>query len=243
MSSSNHRCAVLVGAVLTAILLGSSHASAFDLGATGKKLLLKSKPKLVLLSKDPGITLEASGVTETDSSVTFDDGSGPVTFSLPKALWSENVGVSLIKYKNPDAPFGPSVVKIAKVKSHQLKVVAKGLPIPVPTDSATVNVVVRVGRTDGGTDSYCMTFSGTGDGSKFLVSDTAPGTCPQCNFDVPRCDAADSNPACEDCLVGSPPALAQCLNAWDGQGCGDQQANDSCAKAIMDVGCASVCCP
>ena len=31
-----------------------------------------------------------------------------------------------------------------------------------------------------GSDRYCMAFSGTGDGEKFLVKDTAAGTCAPC---------------------------------------------------------------
>jgi hypothetical protein len=60
------------------------------------------------------------------------------------------------------------------VEGGGLKVVAKGLPFPVPSGAATANVVLSL---DGGTDTYCMTFSGTGDGNKFIVKDAAAGTC------------------------------------------------------------------
>jgi hypothetical protein len=115
------------------LLLAVTPASAADQGITGKKLLLESSLKLVLLSKDPGISITGSDpVGGTDSSITFDDGSGPVTISLPKTLWSANGSGTLFKYKNASAPGGPSIVKTAKVKPGLLKVVAKGLPFQVP---------------------------------------------------------------------------------------------------------------
>jgi acetyl esterase/lipase len=66
-------------------------------------------------------------------------------------------------------------VKIAKVKAGLLKVVAKGSAVPVPNGPATINVVLSL---DGGTNLYCMRFTGTGDGAKFLVKDSAAGICP-----------------------------------------------------------------
>jgi hypothetical protein len=44
----------------------------------------------------------------------------------------------------------------------------------VPNGAASINVVLSL---DGGTNTYCMTFSGTGDGTKFLVKDATAGTC------------------------------------------------------------------
>jgi hypothetical protein len=162
-------------AVVCALLLSTS-ARAADQGITGKKLLLKGPAKFVLLSKDPGISIAGSDpVGGADSSISFDDGSGPVTFSLPNTLWSTNGSGTLFKYKNAAAPGGTSAVKIAKVKSGLLKVVGKGLPFGVPAGTASINVVLSL---DGETNTYCMTFAGTGDGSKFLVKDAAAGTCP-----------------------------------------------------------------
>jgi hypothetical protein len=94
---------------------------------------------------------------------------------MPTTLWSTNGSATVFKYKNPDAPAGASSVKIARVKPGSLKLVVKDLPFPVPTGAATIDVVFHL---DGGTNNYCMTFTGTGDGSKFLVKDAAAGTCP-----------------------------------------------------------------
>jgi predicted esterase len=149
---------------------------AADQEVTGKKLLLRSTPQFVLLSKDPSINIDGSDpVGGANSSITFSDGTTTTTLSLPASNWTTNGSGTLFKYKNTAAPSGPSVVKIAKIKDGLLKVVAKGLPFPVPTGMRTVDVVLRL---DGVTNTYCMTFTGTGDGSKFLVKDAGTGNCP-----------------------------------------------------------------
>jgi cysteine-rich repeat protein len=155
-------------------VLGIGRAHATNQGITGNKLLLKSG-EFVLLSKDPSINITGSDpVGGADSSLTFNDGSGPVSLALPKTLWSTNGSVTLFKYKNASAPGGPSVVKIAMIKPGLLKVVAKGLPFAVPNGAATIAVVLSI---DGKNNTYCMTFGGTGDGSKFLAKDAGAGTC------------------------------------------------------------------
>ena len=162
-------CVSLVG------VLAAVGAQAADQGVTGKKLLLKSTPKLVLLSKDPSISIAGSDpIGGADSSVSFDLGGGPVTFNLPSSLWTANGTGTLFKYKNAAAPGGPSAVKVAKIKPGLLKVVAKGVPFAVPNGAATIDVVFSLA---GGTNTYCMTFSGIGNGDKFLVKDAAAGSC------------------------------------------------------------------
>jgi poly(3-hydroxybutyrate) depolymerase len=149
-------------------------ARATDQGITGKKLLLKGT-KFVLLSKDPSISIIGSDpVAGSDSSMTFDDGSNTATLSLPSSNWTVNGSGTLFTYKNTAAPSGPSVVKVVKVKGGLLKVVAKGAAIPVPNGPGTIDVVLSL---DGGTNTYCMTFTGTGDGTKFLAKDSAAGSC------------------------------------------------------------------
>ena len=76
------------------------HCACGDQGITEKKLLLKVG-KVVLLSKDASISIAGSDpVDGTDSSVSFDAGSGPVTLTLPASLWSTNGSGTLFKYKN-----------------------------------------------------------------------------------------------------------------------------------------------
>lgn len=157
------------------LLLAGSYANAADQAVTGKRLLLKGTPKLVLLSKDPSISIAGSDpVGGSASSITIDDGTNSMTFSLPTSGWSTNGSMTLFKYKNVAAPGGPSAVKIAKLKPGLLKVIAKGLPFPVPNGAASIDVRFSL---DGGTNRYCMTFTGTGDGVKFLVKDASAGSC------------------------------------------------------------------
>jgi hypothetical protein len=164
----------LVTATVSVAALMISTARATDQGITGKKLLLKSG-KFVLLSKDPSISNAGSDpVGGADSSITFNDGSGPVTVALPATLWGANGDATLFKYKNADAPAGPSVAKTAKVKSGLLKAVGKSAPITIPNGPASIDIVFSLA---GGTNTYCMTFTGTGDGGKFLVKDALAGTC------------------------------------------------------------------
>ena len=93
--------AVLVATASAIAVLGIGRAHATNQGITGKKLLIKSG-KFVLLSKDPSISIAGSdAVGGADSSITFNDGSGPVSLALPKTLWSVNGGATVFKYKNP----------------------------------------------------------------------------------------------------------------------------------------------
>src|SRR5262245_32464653 len=174
-----HRILV-TGTGLLAVMLVSSVANAADKGVTGKKLLLKSNPKMVLLSKDalvvPGANGSSSdprcvadGGSGSGVSVKLDDGITGVMLSMPCEKWVTNGSGSLYKYKD-----SAGVPKTAKVKAGLLKV---GSPdgiggFSVPTGDATVSVEVTVG-----TDKYCMAFTGTGDGNKFLVKDAPAGSC------------------------------------------------------------------
>lgn len=163
--------------VLAAVLIiaGTKAADAADQDIIGTKLLLKGD-KVVLLSKDPSISIAGSNpVGGGDSSVRFDDGSNSVTFSLPNTNWSANRPATVFTYQNAAAPDAPSAVKTAKLKGGLLKVVAKALPFAVPSGTATVTVVLSL---DGGTNTYRMTFTGTGDGKRFLVKDAEIDTSP-----------------------------------------------------------------
>jgi hypothetical protein len=228
-----------------ALLVGGS-AGAADQGITGKKLLLKSTPKLVLLSKDAGIGIAGSDpVGGADSSISFDDGGGPVTFSLPKTNWSTNGSGTLFKYKNKSAPGGPSAVKIAKVKPGLLKVVAKGLPFAVPNGSKTIGVVLSL---DEGTNTYCMSFSGTGDGDKFLVKDAAAGSCvpPQtCGNDVREgtevCDGTSDDACPGNCLVDCTCSVCGNDVREGSEECDGTDATACPGDCLADCTCAQPC--
>jgi len=155
--------------------IGSAHAT--DQGIKGKKLFFISATKFVVLSKDPSIKVTGSHPEDpgSTSTVSFDTGGTPVVFALADALWRADASGQFFRYRNRDAPSGPSAVASAKVGIGVLRVVGKGLPFPVPSGDATVNVVLSL---DGGTNRYCMSFSGPPSAGKFLVKDAPAGTCP-----------------------------------------------------------------
>jgi hypothetical protein len=219
---------------------------AADQGVTGKKLLLKDSGKFVLLSKDPAISIAGSeAIQSSDSTLTFDDGSGPVTLTLPVSHWSTNSATTILKFKNPGAPVG-SIVKIVKIKSGLLKAVSKGLPFPVPNGAATIDVVLSL---NGGTNRYCMTFAGTGDGAKFFVKDASAGTCPSpasCGNDVQEsgetCDGSDA-PACPgDCLNDCTCAPACATSGANAAACNAYANAPSCTSCCAgDPACSNYC--
>ncbi|MGH7785953.1 MAG: DUF1800 domain-containing protein [Candidatus Binatia bacterium] len=173
-----------VGGLALSLLHSGAVATAAETGVTGKKLLLKSPSRIILWSKDLAITTTGSDpMSGANSWVSFDDGRGPVTFNLPATLWRSNRSSTLFKYNNPSAPSGPSPVKIAKVRAGQLQIVAKGLPFPVPNGPASIAVVLSL---DGGSNTYCMNFTGTGDGGRFLAKNSQAGSCPPASISKPQ---------------------------------------------------------
>jgi hypothetical protein len=173
----------LTVSVCGVVVLTSTAVHAADQGVTGKKLLLKDSPKMVLLSKDALVVPAAIG-SASDPRCVADGGGGlggsvglfsgttNATLTMPCANWSANSAGTLYKYKD-----AAGVPKVGKVKAGLLKVMSLGLGgFPVPNGAATINVEVTIG-----TDKYCMSFSGSGDGDKFLVKDTSAGSCsPTC---------------------------------------------------------------
>ena len=136
-------------------------------------------------------------------------------------------------------------MKSVEVTAGLLKVVGKGVPFPVPNGAATVNVVLGL---DGSTNRYCMSFSGIGDGSKFIFEDASAGSCgpmsPICptGGDATACQAYNTIPVCTGCCESSSWSN-DCLIASLFFNCGDVSRNDQCAASINAAGCQSFCCP
>jgi hypothetical protein len=185
---AHFRCRLIAPNCFLAVILSGSAASAADQGVTGKKLLLKNNPKMVLLSKDVLVAAGANGSSADPrcvpdgggglgGSVKLDDGVNTATLNMPCANWTTNSAGTQYKYKDT-----AGVPKVCKIKSGLLKVVSPaGIGgFPVPNGSATVDVEVQIGS-----DRYCMAFSGTGDGNKFLVKDSSAGTCPPSSTPTP----------------------------------------------------------
>ena len=55
-----------------------------------------------------------------------------------------------------------------------IKIIEKGSTIAAPIGPATIEVTLSL---DGGTNQYCMRFTGTSDRNKFLVKDAVAGSC------------------------------------------------------------------
>lgn len=170
-------------------LASSALAPAADHPITAEKLLIKDNPTFALLSKDPDIRAPISICNGVPPDVpfvtlTFDDGTNSHVFKLPCENWKSNSSVTTWRFKNREAPAGPSEVKVVKLKNGLLKVVGKGLgSIPVPNSAQTIDVVLDV---HGIAERYCMSFSGTGDGRKFVVKDAPAASCapPECDADT-----------------------------------------------------------
>jgi hypothetical protein len=180
MTSEHHRHRQLrIACALGTILALESSAAALDQPLTGRKLVLRSTPRFVLTSKDAGIDITGSDppCSGADSVLVMDDGVTTTTFLLPCENWRANSSETLFKYRNPSAPLGASAVEVIKIKGGLLKIVSRGLGgLAVPNGAAVINVMLSL---DGITHRYCMHFSGTGDGSRFLARDAPAGSCPQ----------------------------------------------------------------
>lgn len=225
----------LVGAIAT-------NALGIDIPTTGKKLLLKDKPKFVLLSKDAGIVAPGSICNQMPPDVqvatlTFDDGTNKHVFNLPCENWKSNSSATTWTYKNKEAPAGPSEVKVVKLKDGLLKVVGKGFgSFPVPSAPETIDVTFAV---RGLTLRYCMEFSGTGDGSKFSVKDAPAGACAP-----PECQAntggfcwflADYGSSCNALC----PAAGLTYDPATATFAGDTGSNANCLSVLTDLGVAA----
>jgi hypothetical protein len=167
----------------------------------------------------------------SDSSITFDDGGGPASVAAPKMLWSANGSGTLFKYKNADAPAGPSILKVAKVAGGLLKAVGKGTPIAVPNGPASIDVVFTL---DGGTNRYCMTFAGTGDGSKFLVKEAAAGTCPGGGGAVCGNGIREGTEQCDGSDATACPGNCQASCTCPAQSCGNnvREGSEQCDGSL-----------
>lgn len=168
---------IFATSVVVALTLQSA-AAALDQPLTGRKLVLRSTPRFVLTSKDASIDITGSDppCAGADSVLVMDDGVTTVTFLLPCDHWRASSTGTLFKYRNPFAPLGASPVQSIKIKAGHLKIVSRGLSaLAVPNGAAVINVMLSL---DGITHRYCMTFSGTGDGSRFVAVDPLVGSCP-----------------------------------------------------------------
>jgi hypothetical protein len=242
---------VAVALAVSGSLLGASVAIALDRPITGKRLWLKSTPKLVLLSQDAGIDVAGYGppCPGGDSSLVVYDGVDTARLLLPCANWRTD-GSGAHRYRN-SSPLGGAAVARVAVGNGRLKVVAKDIEgISVPNGPGTLAVVLNL---DGVSRRFCASFSGVGDGRRFLVKDAPAGSCPGprpcdattggfCWFlGVPKasCDAAcaiegRAYDAATESYAGSGGTDAGCIGVLDALGvpAGPLFTNSSCFAGL-----------
>ena len=180
--------------ILAALLLTSTTAWGADQLLLGRKLLIKNPPsgplnnKVVLVAKDPSITLGAAGGAGDPQctgagggggSLRFvaSGGAGDVTIPLPCVGWTTNGANTLYQYKDVTG----ATCKLVLVKAGVLaKAVCKGSQVAIDLDG-TMSPVAVVATLNA--EAYCTEFGGVAvqDGSDdrtFLRTNAvAPGSC------------------------------------------------------------------
>jgi hypothetical protein len=149
---------VLLVADLTASL-------AVDQPLPGLRLTLRggTRPRATVIMKSSEVVAPTPGnaddPTAAGAALTiFNPDSGESgTFQLPAANWTVNSSGTMYKFKNTQAPDGPSAVKLALIKNaRQVKVSARatGVTLDEPTQGS-IGVVLDLGN---GAHRYCVLF-------------------------------------------------------------------------------------
>jgi hypothetical protein len=157
-----------------------------DFPITGKKLTmvqtLSGAQLLVFISRDviraplPGGPDDptANGATLRVTSASSES----AVFDLPAGNWTMNSSGTVFRYKNVQAPAGPSAVKVARIKNGSLiKVTAKGTGITLDEPSqGSIDLLLT-----SGTRRYCASFGGTilrDEPNRFMAKSAPAGACP-----------------------------------------------------------------
>jgi DNA-binding beta-propeller fold protein YncE len=154
-------------------------ASAADIGLRGRKLTAVAGSRLVVIARDPNVTLLPDPAT-TGATLTVVPGVGASgTLAMPAGSeWS--VSPLLQRYRNPLAPGGPSLCSAAVIRSGRvLRIVCRGLGgLALPT-SGDLEVTLSDGA---GTDETMCFAAVTNDGTRLVAENPvwAAGRCPLC---------------------------------------------------------------
>jgi hypothetical protein len=139
------------------LLLGPARAA--DQPIDGVKLVLKrtaSAEMLVFVSRDPDAIFPPIGGADDPSTGTpggmsidlFSVGEGTAGLTVPSGLgWSASAGPpARFKFRNGDAPAGPSPVRLALLKEGRvLKVSAKAVGLPLVAAQGAVGIRITTG--------------------------------------------------------------------------------------------------
>jgi len=177
---------LLAALVITA--LAPWAAIAVDYPVTGKKLVMVRTPSgnevFVFISRDviraplPGGAEDPTLVGAT-LVVRSGNTSESVTFDLPADHWTSNSSGTTFRYRNTQAPNGPSAVKMTRIRNGSLlKVGARATGITL-NESSQGSIELLLSS---GTRRYCVTFGGTivrDEPNRFYAKNApAPATCP-----------------------------------------------------------------
>jgi hypothetical protein len=232
-----------------ALLLGSAGlASALDQPLRGDKLSLKrtasGKEKLIFVSRSIFTTVPAPGSPDDPAAGTpggavvelFSGNEGAVALLVPSGAgqpgWA--VAVGWARYRNPDAPAGPTPVKLISMQhQRRLKIVAGAVGLPLAGPQGRIGIRVTTG-----TLRHCALFEGVSvrvdQAGQFLAGQTLT---PSLGF-LPDCSDATLTGALALCTDGTFPAtgcggscpagsmcgthdLVACVCISEAQPCGD----------------------
>jgi hypothetical protein len=248
--------------IVVALLLSVTAASAVDHPQEAKKLVVKDvggKQSLVWTTKLPAPMLPATSPFAFGATLRVATSSGEsASFHLPPSGWSVNDAGTVYKFKNPQAPAGPSEVKVAVLAEQKLvKVSAKasGITLDEPTQG-TVSVQLGIG-----TDVYCSecTTPVHDEAGRYAAKlCPAPASCPtgfcgngvidqaseECDLPDPgicddyplpfaiACDPADSPAPCTCC------GISQCILSagFTTRCCGGAQCQDTTGAGMVRGG-------
>jgi hypothetical protein len=175
-------------AVLVIAALAPRAAIAEDFPVTGKKLVMVRTPSgnevFVFISRDvirAPLPFGAEDPTLVGATLVVRSGnsSESFTFDLPADHWTRNTSATTYRYRNTQAPSGPSAVKMTRIRNGSLlKVSAKATGITLNEASqGSIELLFT-----SGTRRYCATFGGTivrDMPDRFYAKDApAPGACP-----------------------------------------------------------------
>src|SRR6185503_17334975 len=150
------------GLLVLSLAVGfAAPAGAADQLLPGKKLLLRTG-RLNMTAKSPSVAVPAapaSDPTLVGASLEIRAASGEIaTIALPASNWTKNGPGTIYKFKNPDAPAGPSAMKVAmKKQAKQVRLYAKSSGITLDESTQTrIGLILAMGPT-----RYCVLFGGT----------------------------------------------------------------------------------
>ncbi|HEV7734637.1 MAG TPA: CocE/NonD family hydrolase [Candidatus Binatia bacterium] len=169
--------------VVSMLLLSTAGAHAADRLIPGRSLAMSARSgrqQLSFTAKSPLIATNGSDPRTTGAvlAIVVADSGESATIDLPASRWTANGNGTAYKFKNPDAPAGPSAVKVALLKNGSLKVKARstGISLNEPSQSA-IGLVLTTGDT-----RYCALFGGiikrNQPGAFVAKNAPAPASCP-----------------------------------------------------------------